>query len=113
MGRGLCHTARKAKKTGELEAVGSQIHPRRPRRIQRPNPSALSDFSEDGVLLPAHIDDHHRQVGLVVALTIKVGRYRRFISSSVPDVEVVVFHTVVERLPGFSHILETTPSALY
>ena len=65
-------SAWKAKETGELEAVDSQVHPRRPRRIQRPNPSALSDFSEDGVLLPAHIDDHYRQIGLVMALTIKV-----------------------------------------
>ena len=52
------------------------------------------------VLLPAHIDDHHQQVSLIVALTIKVRRYWRFMGSSVRDVEAVAVHTVAVADPG-------------
>ena len=52
--------AGRASKTGELKAVGSLVHSRQPRGIQRPNPSALSDFSKNGVLLTASIDYHDR-----------------------------------------------------
>ena len=48
----------------------------------------------------------------VLALADEMGRHRRFIYMTMEYVETVVVHPGAERLPGFSHILETTPPAL-
>ena len=111
-GRGFLSAGR-AGEADELEAVGSLIHSRRPKGLQCSNPSALPVLSQDGVLLPASIDNLDRQVGLSVALAGEVGRHRRFVNSTMCDIETVAVHSIVERLSGFSHILETTPPALY
>ena len=88
------------------------IHSRRPEGLQCPNPPPLSDLPKDGILLPASVDDNYRQVGFGVAFAGEMGRHRRFVYATMGVVEVVAVHPGVERLPGFSHILETTPPAL-
>ena len=50
----------KASPADGLETVGSEIYPRQPGGLQRPYPSALSDLPQDGILLPAFVDDHDR-----------------------------------------------------
>ena len=48
-----------------------------------------------------------------MALAGEMGHHRRFFYATMDDVEMMVVHSVVEGLPGFSHVLETTPLALY
>ena len=48
-----------------------------------------------------------------MARAVKMGRHRGFMDPTMRDVEAVTIHSVVERLPGFTHILETTPPTLY
>ena len=98
---------------GRLEAIGSFIYSRRPGRLQCPNPPAFSDLSKDGVLFPSSVDDNYRQISFGVALAGEMGRHRRFIYTTMDDVETVVVLPGVEKLPGFSHILETVVSNMW
>ena len=52
------------------------------------------------------------KLALVLALADEMGRHRRFVYTTMDNVETVVVHLGVDRLPGFSQILETTPPAL-
>ena len=88
------------------------IHSRWPEGLPWPNPPAFSDLPKDGVLLPASVDDNYRQLGFGVALAGEIGRHRRFVYTTMGDVETVAVYLGLERLPGFSHILETTPPTL-
>ena len=40
--------------------LGGFIHSRRPGGLQRPYSSVLSDLLQDGILLPAFVDDHNQ-----------------------------------------------------
>ena len=88
------------------------IQLRWPGCLQCPNPPALSDLSKDGVLVPASVDDNYQQIGFSVALAGEIGLHRRFIYMPMRDVETVLVHPGVERLPCFSHTLENTPPGL-
>ena len=48
-----------------------------------------------------------------MALAGEMGRHRGFDYVTMGDVETMAVDLRVEGLPGFSHILETTPPALY
>ena len=110
---GASFRRKKASEVGGLKTVGPIIHSRRPRSVKRSNPPTFSDLSEDSVFLPAPVDYHHRQVTFTMALAGEMGRHGRFVNTTMGDVEMVSIHLVVERLSGLSHILETTPPALY
>ena len=47
-----------------------------------------------------------------MVLTGKMGRHRGFIYATMGNAETLAVDSRVEGLPGFSHILETTPPAL-
>ena len=78
------------------------VHSCWPISFEHPNPSSLSDLSDNSVLPPTSVNDHDQQMGC----------YRGFVCSTVGDIEVMSTHSVVER-SGFSHMLEVTPPALY
>ena len=48
-----------------------------------------------------------------MAFTGEMVCHRRFVYVAMGSVETMTVHSVVERLPGFFHILETTPPTLY
>ena len=60
--------AERVSEAGGLEAVGSLIKSQRPGRLQCPKRPAFSDLPNDGVLLPASVDDNYRLIGVSMAL---------------------------------------------
>ena len=48
-----------------------------------------------------------------MALAGKMGLHRGFVYAAMGDVETMAVNPRVEGLPGFFHILETTPPVLY
>ena len=48
-----------------------------------------------------------------MALGGNIARLRELVCATMGDVETMAIDSRVEGFPGFSHILETTPPALY
>ena len=97
---------------GRLEAIGSLIHSQQPGGLQCPNPPAFFNLPKGGILLLASVDDNYQQFGFEGALAGEMDHHKRFVHMTMGDVETMAVHPGVERLPGFSNILETTPPAM-
>ena len=65
------------------------------------------------MILPQSVNDHDRDISLQVSATVEMCDHWRFLSSSVHNIEAMAIHSAVQGLFRLTHVLKTTPPALY